>query len=809
MAAPVWTLSVDLQTKTATFQSGMAEAAKSARNAFGEIKSGAGGMSSEIEHRSIDVRHSIGLVDNFIRGAHAQAIADLIRMYGKSAIVMGTLPLAATAAGIGLIGGIAYEVYEKMHKLREEEEKVADDTVKFGTVANTAFRALDDKLLQAEQRADELSGNHLAALHAQLTLIDHQSMNELVHSFGLVQKAADVVFADLKDHWYSFGTGSDGAKHALDQFQTQYESLLAQGNSKGASDLLAGTTDSAKKKLLALQKELAESRASMPHGIDSQDAVAHLLGEGKSIQQAALQKEIASQQQLVSALTDQMGIEQRITALKKQEGANATTQTGQEMGAKAAAAARESVESQLRMGESAISGDKATADARLTIQRASIEQRLQSDISFADRSRDVEAAANQAEIAALDKGGKDYASKLKTLQDKALEITQQHETAVAQLKAKAAEAEAARDLTALESAERQKIDATRQGGAARLAAVDAAIKEEESKHLQDTAFYRELLNQRADITRQMTEDEAKHKADMLTEAAAHQREMGEMQIAAERAAGQTSMALAMMTGNDKVQLEIHLANEEYENQKAFLNRKLAALDEYGKDYENKRRTFNDQLAELEQQHANRMTLIQQQAAGEQNSILTPAMTRMVQEYARGFSDVLMGKEGFGRMMAQIDSQIVGSMLQTAMKSAMAMDVGKEKEAAAAARKFYLAGAKFPFPVNLVMAPVLGAMAFASVMAFEKGGIVPGTGGVDTVPAMLTPGEGVVPKGVMDGLSDMARSGNMGGGGNHTTVHVHYRVNASALDGDGMATVLEKHSDQLQKHFENTLRRMNH
>jgi len=41
---PVWVLSVDLQTKTATFQSGLSDAAKSARGAFTQIQSGSGEM---------------------------------------------------------------------------------------------------------------------------------------------------------------------------------------------------------------------------------------------------------------------------------------------------------------------------------------------------------------------------------------------------------------------------------------------------------------------------------------------------------------------------------------------------------------------------------------------------------------------------------------------------------------------------------------------------------------------------------------------------------------------------------------------
>ena len=59
MAAPVWVLSVDLQTKTATFQSGMAEAAKSARGAFTEIKSGSDEMGAGVGRAAGSARQSV------------------------------------------------------------------------------------------------------------------------------------------------------------------------------------------------------------------------------------------------------------------------------------------------------------------------------------------------------------------------------------------------------------------------------------------------------------------------------------------------------------------------------------------------------------------------------------------------------------------------------------------------------------------------------------------------------------------------------------------------------------------------------
>jgi hypothetical protein len=94
------------------------------------------------------------------------------------------------------------------------------------------------------------------------------------------------------------------------------------------------------------------------------------------------------------------------------------------------------------------------------------------------------------------------------------------------------------------------------------------------------------------------------------------------------------------------------------------------------------------------------------------------------------------------------------------------------------------------------------------MAFDNGtDRVPGVGRGDIVPSMLSPGEGVVPGGVMDGLRNVARNG---GFDQHPsmTVHVRPTYHVSTIDGDGMRATLEKHTDQLQHHFEGVIRKMN-
>ncbi len=83
--------------------------------------------------------------------------------------------------------------------LKEAGEKLTEDQSKFGTAAQSAFNMLDDKLLQSQIKADELSGNHLGALHKQLELIDHQSMAELAKEFGTLAKSADAVLRRSKE----------------------------------------------------------------------------------------------------------------------------------------------------------------------------------------------------------------------------------------------------------------------------------------------------------------------------------------------------------------------------------------------------------------------------------------------------------------------------------------------------------------------------------------------------------------------------------------------------------------------------------
>jgi hypothetical protein len=449
------------------------------------------------------------------------------------------------------------------------------------------------------------------------------------------------------------------------------------------------------------------------------------------------------------------------------------------------------------MGEMAVSSDRAVAKAQLDIHRASIEDRLKSDIGFADRERDLHLAANQAEVAALDKSDKSYQNQLRAHKDKALEITAQHEAQVSELTARASTESAARDLRLLEFLEQEKIEAEEKGSSARLAVLDAAIKEEESKGLQDTEHYRGLRKQRVEVDRQIAEESARVKdAAIKQEIAAEEvarKEMARHSGAMEKTKPQNNEFAEKKAELDRVYNESH----------AEKMREMADAAKMGKDRVATEHRILAEIQALDKKHVNET----QEIAAQEVAAHRQAAAMMANNYAQGFLRVAEGQESLSRMANQVAESIISNSLKALIATTM-----HAKDEQLAQAKVWASGAgsavaKIPF-VGPILAPVAAAAGFLAAMAFEQGGIVPGTGSGDVVPAMLTPGEGVVPKGVMEGLSNLARNGNMGGTTHVTNVRAHFAPTIHAVDAAGVDRMLEKHSDRFQRHFEGVLRKQN-
>lgn len=472
MAQPVWVLSVDLQTKTATFQSGMAEAAKSARGSFQEIKEGASTMGRETGRSMRETRESVVLLGEEF-GVHLpRALTSFIASLGPIGAAMeAAFPFIAIVAG-------AVILLEHLEKLRKEGQELTQAQMSFGTTIANVLNGLDDKLLQAGIRTDELNHNHLAALNKQLQLIDHASMDELVKSFDSVAKAADATLGKLKASWLEEGKGSEGAKHALEDFQQKYDLLLAEHKDKEAGDLLAGTLRSAQR-VLDLQKQARDSQANPDkgqHGDYSKYEAA--MSELRKQNITLSDKEFQSQQVLVDALNAQVQVQQKVNQLKHVESSNAI-QTEQErdiinllgrhgnalteLAKKQQAQAEAAGEAQIaandvfaraihdrlklqdeaakigsehldRMAELELASEREKASLTMSAHRVTDAERLAQVLQEENQEYSIKRASLQRQVEELDRSDKDYENKLKALQNRQLELVREHENKVTQIK---------------------------------------------------------------------------------------------------------------------------------------------------------------------------------------------------------------------------------------------------------------------------------------------------------------------------------------------------------------------------------------
>jgi hypothetical protein len=262
------------------------------------------------------------------------------------------------------------------------------------------------------------------------------------------------------------------------------------------------------------------------------------------------------------------------------------------------------------------------------------------------------------------------------------------------------------------------------------------------------------------------------------------------------------------SAQERVNVAVQFANEEYAAQMTANLKEIAALDQTDKDHENKLKALQNKQLELIRAYENQVTDIRTKAEEERNARVLSAEQRADDEAARSMTQMLTGRMTAAKALISIGDQVASGMMESAIKSVLANDYTKESDAAAAARKAYLAGMKFPWPANIIMGPALGAMAFASVMAFQEGGLVPGVGNGDTVAARLEPGETVLTKKLTEGLTNQARSGGMDGGGGDIHVHVNHSPTIQALDATGMDRVLKKHAAVLTQHFHSEVRKLN-
>jgi len=146
--------------------------------------------------------------------------------------------------------------------------------------------------------------------------------------------------------------------------------------------------------------------------------------------------------------------------------------------------------------------------------------------------------------------------------------------------------------------------------------------------------------------------------------------------------------------------------------------------------------------------------------------------------------------------------VTGDAAQIAAATATAAAIKPILASMSAAAAFESVMEAEPYPANVIAAPLQATIAFGEAMAFAKGGLVPGYGNYDSVPAMLTPGESVVSK----ALTQQVENSQGGSSNQGHTVHIHMG-DVHAVDAKGFEGLLEKHAAVVGKHVQSQMRRM--
>lgn len=129
------------------------------------------------------------------------------------------------------------------------------------------------------------------------------------------------------------------------------------------------------------------------------------------------------------------------------------------------------------------------------------------------------------------------------------------------------------------------------------------------------------------------------------------------------------------------------------------------------------------------------------------------------------------------------------------------DKKKLTDAKSAFHGAYAATSDIPI-IGPALAPIAGAAAFAAVMAFRQGGIVP-----QDAYALVHHEEMVLPANISNFIVNAA-AGNASGAGGQTPIYMNFSPTIHALDAAGVDRVLSKHRDSFRREFANEVRRHN-
>lgn len=771
-----------------------------------DLKPAADGAGDGIDVSMTKARGSLMLVEAAVGVRLPRALNSLIASIpGISALFQAMLPLAGIAAAIAVVG----KLVEAHEKLKDEAFQAANAQKNLGATIGTVLGGLQDKLLQAGIRADDLNGNHLGALKKTLELIDHQSLDGLAQSFDELAKAADASMATMQIHWWQVGSGSAGAKHSLAEFQAQYELLLKTGKGDEANKALDEKV-ARERQVLAIEKELAAT-----------DGGANIEKHTAAVKQSVVltgdilestKQSIEAEQTLVDILNAEVQARSTIRKTASVEKGTAVnkdnlTSLSEEAALQKLVAAGVEAHSQalIKMAEAqekakttaGKSGGDDSIDERLAKQKAAIEEEKAATIAGATAEWEAKRTVYDADIKAAGAN----VQKKKEIEAEWANTAHAYVDSVqiaeveANAKSVAAEAAAAEEKRRLaEGLAQSKAALDKAYAELSLSQIMTAIKKEQDAEEHSAALglstERQQLTQKLKIIEQ--ERDAKVKA-IQDEIAAERAAASASGSNGDRAKQNQDLAKAA-----QLQAQLNTVTAEYASQVAKVNTDMDKLNASWTSYFGKMKVETQDLS----------TTIKTK--------LQAAVTEFETQFGNSMAKAIVENKSLGEAVRKEAGQMLETMISTLVQwlekwvttHVMATVMGTSTNKAAQASAASLAGANMvasysaaPFPLDMA-APAMGAMAAASAMSFEIGGKIPGSG---PVPITGHGGETVVTKALTDRVEASEARGGRGGGGD---MHVHFAPQIHAMDAEGLDRVLTKHSSTFERHFRGALRRMN-
>lgn len=755
----VGALIVRLQAETAEFRADMGKV----KQDLNDLKGVAGDTGDGMDYSMTKARGGIMLLENATGVRMPRALNSLIASIPAVGLAFSTmLPIIGVVAAIAVIS----KLIDKHNEAKTSAENLKTAHVNAGTVAANAFMGLEDKLLQVGIKSDELSGNHLGALKKQLELIDHQSLRELSTEFDRFAKSAEDVFARLKTNMFEFGSGSEGAKHSLQEFKNQYQSLLDAKDDKGADNLL-NEKIKREEKILALQKQGVElSKHDTTGYSDAGVKLAAVMVQLKEYSVGMTDKEVESEQALVDVLHNQAKaheLNQKVTGGEK---TNAIAIETNKTLAQSAA-----LEHSVAQGALA----HAAAEKELAVTLA---QANEAEANAGNKGEKADPMARAQ--ASIDAAGKEYDAEI-AFAEKTLSIKQDEYEA---------------DLKEAGSNTDKKKLIEQKWVNEQQAWADQVERAQEKAYRKGVQAVAAAIDEKIEIQKRLDEETKK----AAQEQNSFETKMAQISFEKDKQAAQMKLAAHKGSYVAYLKAEQDAENTRYKLEQEANKKELALIKGAGPKEAAERVAINHKIEEQAAQHANNLVKITDDEEKRKLRLIQQAEEKMGEAIAKTAAHSLVEGKNMGQAFEQVGKQ----MLETALTNLLQMETvqGRKKmgDAKTAAADAYASAG------NPILGAIEAAVAFSAVMAFANGGTVPGSGYADTVPAMLMPGETVVSKALTEQVKNNTTNSSSSNGDTHT--HLHYSPHISAIDSDGVEGMLKKHATTFSKHVNDHLRKQN-